>query len=121
MASNEFPEDTVHRYELRRELLCSKFFGNRCAREARWNRVMTFTAPLFTGGLLVVVFTLVGSSLNQPSLPLATPVERAVVAQAIDEEKTESENVYVDARPRVPMFEVIQFVPVETANYLLLR
>ncbi len=116
LGSSDVPEDTVHRYELRRELLCSRYFGDQCGRERRWNRLLTFTMPLFTGGMLVVVFSFIGASLSE-SVPLAPTVEAIVVAV----EESKKENEFVDTREPIPMYEVIKFVPTQTVDYILMH
>lgn len=47
--------DPEHRYELRRRLLCSRFFE---VQTSRWDKLFTYTAPLFVGGMMVGVFAL---------------------------------------------------------------
>lgn len=61
MGSTEVPGDSTHRYALRRKLLCSRFFGDHCERQAKINRVFTYTAPLFAGGAMVGMFVLFAS------------------------------------------------------------
>ncbi|HAU65937.1 MAG: hypothetical protein UT30_C0018G0009 [Candidatus Uhrbacteria bacterium GW2011_GWF2_39_13] len=60
MGSVECSEDSTHRYELRRKLLCSRLFefvfqNNKTTRLVR---VFTYTAPLIAGGMMVGVFVL---------------------------------------------------------------
>lgn len=112
LSSMEAPEDPVHRYELRRELLCSRFFQDHCARQERWNRLMTFTAPLITGGFLVVVFSLVSSSIHE-SAEMPPVISTVVVAQ--------SEQEFIDTREPVPVYEVMKFVPVQAVDYVFMR
>lgn len=118
------PEDTVHRYELRRELLCSRYFGDHHARQQRWNRIMTFTAPLITGGVLVLVFSVVGVSLNETDSMIVqsepTSLVQMTEAEPIKPAKTEP-NEFVDSREPVSMNEMIKFVPVQTVDYVLMR
>lgn len=61
MGSQENPGDVEHRYELRRALLCSRFF---VPRVSRWERVMGYTAPLVAGGVMVGVFTLMAANMS---------------------------------------------------------
>ncbi len=117
LGSANVPEDTVHRYELRRELLCSRYFGDHCARELRWNRLLTFTMPLLTGGMLVIVFSFVGASLSEVT-PLVPQSESTVVAQI---EKEEVTNEFIDSGRPIPMYEVIKFVPAQTVDYILMH
>ncbi len=122
IGSVEVPEDPVHRYELRRELLCSRYFEEHCVRQQRWNRLATFTAPLLTGGVLVVVFTLVGSSMVEMPSPTPTVHAPAAVAQiASTDEELKTQNEYMDTRESVPVYDVIKFVPVQAANYVFMR
>ena len=122
IGSADVPEDTVHRYELRRELLCSRYFGDHCARQQRWNRLLTFTVPLLTGGMLVVVFSFVGASLSE-TLPFSSQVESTDVVQAIESQKIVSEETdqFVDSRQPIPMYEVIKFIPAQTVDYILMH
>ncbi|MBI5794372.1 hypothetical protein HZA87_04835 [Candidatus Uhrbacteria bacterium] len=68
----DVPEDTTHRYELRRRLLCSRFFETDRVPHRRWNRLLTYTAPLLAGGMMVGVFSLfavsTSESIGAPSL-----------------------------------------------------
>jgi len=59
MGSQELPGDPEHRYELRRRILCSRFFEDSCVRSSKWDRLLTYTVPLFAGGMMVGVLTLV--------------------------------------------------------------
>lgn len=120
IVSVDVPEDTTHRYELRRELLCSKLFGANCARQHRWNRLVTFTVPLVTGGLMVIVFSVVGVSLNQPT-DMVTEVGTAPAQIVAKHDTNRAMNEFVDWREPSVAYEVIQFTPVDTANYVLLR
>lgn len=121
LGSKEVPEDTVHRYELRRELLCSKYFGDHCFGSKRWNRLLTFTMPLLTGGVLVVVFSFVGMSLSETASVTQTP-QTAVIAQAVDTEEQKKEtSEFIDSRTPVSMYDVIKFVPVKTVDYVLMH
>ncbi|NQV90038.1 hypothetical protein HQ487_01365 [Candidatus Uhrbacteria bacterium] len=58
MGSKEHVGSSEHRYELRRSLLCSRFFAAETACMSRWDKMMTYTAPLVAGGMMVGVFTL---------------------------------------------------------------
>lgn len=64
MGSVDLPGDPSHRYELRRKLLCSRFFGfvSEHNKITRWDRVFTYTAPLIAGGMMVGVFVLFATS-----------------------------------------------------------
>jgi hypothetical protein len=66
METVDIPSDSVHRYELRRRLLCSRFFDVPVF-SSRWNRLLGYTAPLVAGGMLVGVFSLVAVSVSESS------------------------------------------------------
>ncbi len=120
IGSVEKPEDSIHRYELRRELLCSKHFQEHCARQARRNRFVTFTAPLLTGGMLVVVFTFVGSTMME-SAPLDSLTNSAEVTEVAASNEEQINQDFIDARTPVPVYEALQFTPVQPVNYVLMR
>lgn len=65
MGTQEISDDHTHRYELRRKLLCSRFFEVECVRHSRWNRLLTYTAPLVAGGMMVGVFSLFAVSVSE--------------------------------------------------------
>lgn len=120
IGSVEKPEDPVHRYELRRELLCSRFFQAHCVREERRSWFVTFTAPLITGGILVVVFAFVGSSMLETT-QVDVLSQPAVVVHVVATDENKIAQEFIDARAPVPMYEVLQFAPVETVDYTLMR
>ena len=72
MGTLELSGDSTHRYELRRKLLCSRFFHEDFQKTTRWDRVFTYTAPLIAGGMMVGVFALFALS----------PVEEETVASS---------------------------------------
>ena len=83
---------------------------------------MTFTAPLVTGGVLVVVFLMVGSSLTDvENQPLERPFEPTVVVIENQVESKMSSTEFVDARSYLPLYESIQFVPVKMVDYVMMR
>ncbi|MBI4437758.1 hypothetical protein HY631_02300 [Candidatus Uhrbacteria bacterium] len=85
MDSREVLGDPAHRYELRRTLLCSRFFDVECARHSRWNRLLSYTAPLVAGGMMVGVFSLLAVSTSSDG---AEPVLLSIngeVAESTDE------------------------------------
>ena len=71
MSSQEHPEDVAHRYELRRSLLCSRFFDGACQKSNRWDRMLSYTAPLVAGCMMVGVFALM--AVNMSSEPEVGP------------------------------------------------
>jgi hypothetical protein len=77
MGTDEVPGDSVHRYALRRKLLCSRFFGDHCERTAKINRVFTYTAPLFAGGVMVGMFVFFASftSFDSGAVEVSTSAE----------------------------------------------
>ncbi len=80
VGSQEHPGDVEHRYELRRSLLCSRFFAPRVS---RWDKMMTYTAPLVAGGMMVGVFALMAANVSmEPEVGPQTISSRASVAQA---------------------------------------
>lgn len=89
MGSQELPGDVEHRYDLRRALFCSRFFEHRVS---RWDRMMTYTAPLVVGGMMVGVFALmivyapveaeVGPQTSRSGITVAQ-VDTAVVKQVV--------------------------------------
>lgn len=121
--STDVPEDTMHRYELRRELLCSRYFDEHHQRQQKRNRFFTYTIPLMTGGMLVVVFLAAGVSLTQ-STPQVAEIASVTTLPEIhplsDSEKLQSTD-FIDIREAVPLREVVQFVPVRTADYVMVR
>ncbi len=81
---------------------------------------MTFTVPLLTGGMLVVVFTFVGSSLREPS-PAILSVQPPDVTQVTSLEEPESQNEFVEINEPVFMYDMVKFVPVREVNYFLMQ
>jgi|GEM_PF-3528859 len=114
------PQEPMHRYELRRRLLCSRYFGENLQRQDRWNRMVSFTAPLFAGGVLVIIFSIVGSSMSD--LPLMPhDQEQTIIATQISEVENSTPNSYVDFRPAVPLYDIVEFVHVKNAEYILMQ
>ncbi len=127
VGSQEHPGDTKHRYGLRRELLCSRYFAGACEREQQWNRIFSFTAPLIVGGLLVGVFVMVGNSIVDPALvpqnaPIAVvePEVQANILFAVDL-PLEPFSEFVDIGNFVPVEQMVRFVPIQNANHTLVR
>ncbi|MDG1950437.1 MAG: hypothetical protein P8J32_06525, partial [bacterium] len=60
-----------------RKLLCSRFFGDHCERTAKINRVFTYTAPLFAGGVMVGMFVFFASftSFDSGAVEVSTSAE----------------------------------------------
>ncbi|MCR4314142.1 MAG: hypothetical protein NUV84_02770 [Candidatus Uhrbacteria bacterium] len=79
VGSQELPGDVEHRYELRRSLLCSRFFEHRVS---RWERMMGYTAPLVAGGMMVGVFALMAANVSiEPEIGPQTVSSSTLVAQ----------------------------------------
>jgi hypothetical protein len=115
------PQEVAHRYKLRRSLLCSRYFDDEQDRQERWNRLVSFTAPLFAGGMLVVIFSMVGSSLNELPVAPLNDTDTIVAAAEIpsDQELTSTEkNGFVDFRNVVPLYDMVPFAQVENANFV---
>ena len=80
VGSQELPCDVEHRYELRRSLLSSRFFEHRVS---RWERMMSYTAPLVAGGMMVGVFTLMAAQIYvEPDVGPQTVSSSMSIAQA---------------------------------------
>lgn len=80
VGSQELPGDVEHRYELRRSLLCSRFFEHRVS---RWERMMSYTAPLVAGGMMVGVFALMAAHISdEPEIGSQTVSSSTSVVQA---------------------------------------
>lgn len=83
MGSQEHPQDVAHRYELRRSLLCSRFFEGACPKPSRWDRMLTYTAPLVAGGMMVGVFALMAVQVSgEPEVGPQTVTSNLSVTRA---------------------------------------
>lgn len=79
MGSQEHTGDVGHRYELRRALLRSGFL---VPRMSRWDRMMTYTAPLMAGGVMVGMFALLAVNVSsEPEIGPQTVSSPSPVAQ----------------------------------------
>lgn len=79
MGAGEHSGDVDHRYELRRRLLGSRFFKPQVS---RWERMMSYTAPLIAGGMMVGVFTLMATHIStEPEVGPQTISSNMEVAQ----------------------------------------
>ncbi len=80
MGTKEQSGDVEHRYQLRRALLCSRFFEPHVS---RWDRMMSYTAPLLAGGMMVGVFTFMAANVSiEPEIGPQTISSKTEVAQA---------------------------------------
>jgi hypothetical protein len=118
-----------HRYELRRQLLCSKYFSLLCVSD-RAGKFFAYTAPLFAGTLLVVVFATVGSTVLEQGVSV-DPVPSIDTTHVVSAEQLSKITFipaeplsyvhpveFIDSRARVPVYESMRFVPVESATLL---
>ncbi len=91
MGSQEHPGDPQHRYELRRQLLCSRFFED-CNRQSRWDRLFTYTAPLVAGGMMVGVLVVFAAAWPQDT----ATIQQQVASQPVAEASMELADITVD-------------------------
>ncbi len=127
MASAEVPDDLVHRYRLRRSLLCSRYFEDTCERQEKRNRLLAYTAPLFAGTLLVVVFTVAGTTLLDGS-DLSDPKPTIDTSRFVSADHLSSMTFvpaslpsvvnaaeFIDtSHPPIPLTDSLRFVPVNS-------
>ncbi|MBT5808645.1 hypothetical protein HOI18_05225 [Candidatus Uhrbacteria bacterium] len=83
IGTHEVHGDPEHRYELRRALLCSRYFDSpSCDKTSRWDIIFTYTAPLIAGGVAVGVFAFMATSFTavqgQPFQEAAGEIELAI-------------------------------------------
>ena len=83
MGSQEQPGDPTHRYELRRKLLCSRFFDG-CNKQSRWDRMLTYTAPLLAGGMMVGVMVVFAASWPQGAVTGTTNTSHTMPSATIE-------------------------------------
>ncbi|MBI4598956.1 hypothetical protein HY734_02030 [Candidatus Uhrbacteria bacterium] len=120
VGSQEHPGDVEHRYELRRSLMCSRFFAPRVS---RWDRMMTYTAPLFAGGMMVGVFALMAAHVSmEPEVGPQTISSKSSVVQA-SVSQTQVEPIHVEdflSDPFEPTVALADFETEETkrVNYV---
>ena len=99
----EAPDEPVHRYELRRALLCSRFFEASCC-SSRWNRLFSFTAPLVAGGVMVGVFGI---------FAILEPVEDSPTQRSVSFDTKVVERNVEPIKPLVSLVDFNEFVPQE--------
>ncbi len=119
MGCVDVPEDPSHRYELRRRLLCSRFFEVERGTHWRWNRLLTYTAPLLAGGMMVGVFSLfavsTSESLGAPSMGSSS----TFVSQASTGPHPTLNAFLSDAsEPRVQLADIETVVPDEPVRFV---
>ncbi len=121
--STEIPDDVAHRYDLRRSLLCSRYFTVEFERQEKWNRFVTFTIPLFAGGMIVVVFSFIGASLSEPHAPISvhTPSYSTVVANVESVQVEEEQSPFIDKTGIQPLYEEVEFSQVRTASFVMVQ
>ncbi len=127
VGSQERPGDSKHRYQLRRQLLCSRYFEGTCQREQQWNKILSYTAPLVAGGLLVAMFAFVGNSITDPAelqgganVPVASESVQNNFSFAV-ETPEEPFSEFIDYGRLVPVERVVKFVPIQTVSHTLVR
>jgi hypothetical protein len=121
IGSEDVLGDPVHRYDLRRKLLCSSYFDLKS--NEYLNRVFTFTAPLFAGAVLVVVFSVVGTSITRPEVILEADTVSSekvvnVISPYID---NTAQNEFISFDGSDPVEYVANFVPIEAREFVLMR
>lgn len=119
IGSVEITGDPTHRYELRRRLLCSRFFDVECVRHSRWNRLLTYTAPLLAGGMMVGVFSLFAVSMSESDGTPAISSSGTTVAQMQGEPEPASDAFFSDpSEPLVQLADISTFVPEEVIRFV---
>lgn len=91
IGTHQVPGDPEHRYDLRRALLCSRYFEGGCSRQSRWEILFSYTAPLVAGGVVVGVFAFMAMSVSSPevlNVVDATTGEVEVATIEVSEEAT---------------------------------
>lgn len=122
IGSEDVLGDPVHRYDLRRKLLCSRYFNLKS--NEYLNRVFTFTAPLFAGAVLVVVFSVVGTSITSPEAILEdNTISSEQVVKVIDSPYVEGgvKNEFVSFDDLDQVNYIANFIPIETREFVLMR
>lgn len=127
LGTSELPDDLTHRYELRRSLLCSRYFDEAHQRDAKRSRFLVYTAPLFAGVVLVVVFSVAGTYMvdqhqtlvlePQPTIDTShmLPAERLAQITYVAAKEPPRVDVaeYIDTtQPPVALPSSLRFVPI---------
>ncbi len=71
MGSVEPSQETQHRYQLRRQLLSSRFFHKSHQRN-RWNLFFSYAAPLMAGSMVVVMFIVLTPVTTSQAVPVTS-------------------------------------------------
>lgn len=121
---SDTPIDTRHYYELRRSLLCSKYFEP-SRKKMWWNGVFTYAAPLVAGGIVVGTFTLLAVSLSSNEAVILNTVEsntnltshvgEAVLTSSVSVESSIPVSVFV-SDPNEPLVQFADFVESQTTE-----
>ncbi|MFA4845817.1 MAG: hypothetical protein WC654_04635 [Patescibacteria group bacterium] len=119
IGSVEIIGDSIHRYELRRSLLCSRFFEAECVRHSQWNRLLTYTAPLVAGGVMVGVFSLFAISISgSESDPSAISSSAKVFAAHGEPEPTLNAFLSDPSELVVQLADIETLIPKETTRFV---
>lgn len=117
MGSHERIGEPEHRYELRRSLLSSRFFAVESARISRWDRMLTYTAPLVAGGMMVGVFTLMAVyAPAEPEVGPQTIVSRSMTTQADETSLVEASPLNAEDFLSDPSEPIVKLADFETSS-----
>jgi hypothetical protein len=142
IGSQEVPGDHTHRYDLRRALLCSRYFEESAGRSSRLEALYSYTIPLIAGGVVVGVFTFMAISINPTNVPTtpvtsvnivsieSVPAEEDVLLVNTETMASSSDYVSPETEPLIQLmdFETIvsreqfvRFIPVYPESSALVR
>jgi len=118
IGSQEICDDNLHRYRLRRALLCSKYFED-SRKKTRWNIVFSYGAPLLAGTVVVGMFAFMATSLPSSEVTFiestSSEVHVAVDADSVHEaasvsvvEPSLSASAFV-SNPSEPLVQLADF------------
>jgi hypothetical protein len=133
IGTHEVHGNPRHRYELRRALLCSRYFGDEfCSPKiSRWDMIFTYTAPLIAGSVTVGVFAFMATSFTgvqgHPFQEISGDIELAIQSPDFVDEGTSITHSFIPvtdfvSNPNEPLVQLadfnnerrssIQFIPV---------
>ncbi len=112
IGSSELPGDVVHRYELRRTLLSSRYFDSTTHRDAMRSRFLAYTVPLFAGTVLVVVFAVAGTAMLE--LDATAEPHPTIDTSRIMSAAHLSEITYVSAQQPFARVDVAEYIDTST-------
>lgn len=128
------PEDSLHRYELRRTLLCSRFFDSSCDTQSRWDKFLSYTAPLVAGSMMVGVFSLLALSMSSDetssdihAAPSSAQIVQVKETAVFQKASLFEEFISDDSLPTVQLVDIqtfsadqlVQFIPLAGYNFVL--